>query len=190
MNTLIKLSALISLMALTVYLTKAIITPPNGSGTSPRPTTDAPAHTFRVSNDSNDIITFENCEVVMPTTFEDLLDAIEWVESRGRADAVGDGGNAVGSFQIWKIYVDDVNRIMALRNWPERFTYEDRLNKTKSRRIVTLYLQYYGKSVQVLSELEYFECVARIHNGGPTGHKKECTKAYWENIKARLEVVK
>ena len=47
-------------------------------------------------------------------TFEDLLDAIESVESGGNANAVGDNNRAVGSFQIWKIYVDDVNRIIRL----------------------------------------------------------------------------
>ena len=44
--------------------------------------------------------------------FEDLMDAIEQVESGGNANAVGDGGAAIGAFQIHKIYVDDVNRIM------------------------------------------------------------------------------
>ena len=34
---------------------------------------------------------------------EKLLDAIEIVESNCNANAIGDKGNAVGSFQIWKI---------------------------------------------------------------------------------------
>ena len=39
-------------------------------------------------------------------TFDDLLDAIEWVESKGDPAAIGDGGDAVGAYQIHKIYVD------------------------------------------------------------------------------------
>ena len=68
---------------------------------------------------------------VQQSSFEDLLDAIEWVESKGDANAKGDPimrttgfpkyeewteYRAVGSFQIWKIYVDDVNRIQRLNH--------------------------------------------------------------------------
>jgi len=107
-------------------------------------------------------------------SFLDLLDAIEWVESKGDADAVGDNGNAVGAYQIWKIYVDDVNRILGKKI----FTYEDRWNKEKSRGMVATYLSHYGGT---------FEEMARKHNGGPQGHKKESTKKYWEKVKERLE---
>ena len=119
-------------------------------------------------------------------TFDDLLDAIEWVESKDDANAIGDNGNAVGAYQIWKIYVDDVNRIF--KTWrPHPFqrmyiyTYADRFNKEKSREMVTIYLKHYGKN-------KSFEAMARIHNGGPNGWKKECTKPYWLKIKARMEL--
>ena len=117
-------------------------------------------------------------------TFDDLLDAIEWVESRGDADAIGDGGRAVGAYQIWKIYVDDVNRIQ--KQWvsvsPGRkvrvFTYEDRLDRGLSRYMVRTFLKHYGGT---------FEEMTRKHNGGPKGHKKESTKAYWVKVKTRME---
>ena len=35
--------------------------------------------------------------------------------------------------------------------------------------------------------MKYFELQARIHNGGPNGHKKESTKAYWLKVKKELE---
>jgi len=31
-----------------------------------------------------------------------------------------------------------------------------------------------------------FEDIARIHNGGPNGHRKEITKRYWEKVKKIL----
>jgi hypothetical protein len=112
-------------------------------------------------------------------TFKDLLDAIEWVESKGKADAIGDNGEAVGAYQIHKIYVDDVNRIMPRLSW--RFFYSDRYNREKSRKMVTIYLKHYGGT---------FEEMARKHNGGPKGHLKEATKPYWIKVKNRMESVK
>ncbi len=115
-------------------------------------------------------------------SFDDLLDAIEWVESKGDPWPVGDDGNAVGAYQIHKIYVDDVNRIIQkdgvgrIKNL--RFTYADRTNKKQSRMMVWIYLNHYGGT---------FEEMARKHNGGPNGHNKDCTKPYWEKAKARLE---
>ena len=51
---------------------------------------------------------------VVRHTFDDLLDAIEWVESKGDANAIGDGGE-LGPYQLKKIYVDDVNRIRKMQ---------------------------------------------------------------------------
>lgn len=126
-------------------------------------------------------------------TFANLLDAMEYVESKGKADAVGDGGAAVGSFQIHKIYVDDVNRIIAKRGLrtPD-FTYDDRLDPFKSRIMVTIYTEEYtdiraGQIFQNTFKIERFEKAARNHNGGPWGWRKESTIAYWELVRARLE---
>ncbi len=109
-------------------------------------------------------------------TFEDLLDAIEWVESKRDANVIGDNENAVGSFQIWNIYVDDCNRLLGRHE----FATEDRRCPTKSRQMVRVYLEHYGGT---------FEEMARKHNGGPQGHLKESTKPYWEKVKARLAAV-
>jgi len=139
---------------------------------------------------------------------EDLLNAIEQVESGGDSNAVGDGGAAIGSFQIHKIYVDDVNRILII--WRDKlneifanyhtlhpdpnniksfdfepYTYEDRYNKKHSRFMVFVYLTYYtpfndNYDIDI-------EKAARIHNGGPAGYKKESTKPYWQKVKRELE---
>ncbi len=115
-------------------------------------------------------------------TFGDLLDAIEWVESKGKVDAIGDDGAAVGAYQIHKIYVDDVNRIWEdlFHDDAPVFAYSERTSRTMSRWMATIYLKHYGGT---------FEEMARKHNGGPQGHKKESTKPYWEKVKARLEAV-
>ena len=99
-----------------------------------------------------------------------LLDAIRQVESGGRC-VTGDSGRAVGVYQIHKVYVDDVNRIAKTK-----YTYADRNDEAKSRKMVEIYLTHYGKGKSQLD-------MARIHNGGPTGHKKQATLKYAEKIK-------
>ncbi len=128
-------------------------------------------------------------------TFDDLLDAIEWVESKGDANVVGDGGKAIGSFQIHKIYVDDVNRIICKHRMRlSTFRYADRYDKDKSRIMVIIYLEEYAGGYTgedfytgvVLGDWQP-EKMARVHNGGPDGWKKDCTTPYWEKVKARLD---
>ncbi len=119
-------------------------------------------------------------------SFDDLLDAIEWVESRGDANAIGDNGRAVGAYQIHKIFVDDLNRIYKLQHNDKyssclQWRYYHRENKVCSRIIARDYLRYYGGTI---------EDMARKFNGGPNGHKKESTKSYWLKVKARMEEVK
>lgn len=129
-------------------------------------------------------------------TFGDLLDAIEWVESKGDPWAVGDNGAAVGAYQIHKIYVDDVNRIICKhRLRVSTFKYSDRYDRYLSRVMVTIYLEEYG-GISVGDDLDGFitpektEKCARIHNGGPWGWRKESTKAYWAKVKAKMEGAK
>lgn len=110
------------------------------------------------------------------SAFEQLLDAIAIVESGGDSQAVGDSGKAVGKYQIWRIYVDDVNRILKRQT----YTYDDRYDPVKSREIATIYLKYWGSRIGRPPTLEDY---ARIHNSGPNGYKKDCTKTYWEKVK-------
>ncbi len=119
-------------------------------------------------------------------SFDNLLDAIEWVESRGDADAVGDNGDAVGAYQIHKIYVDDVNRILikALRE-PTLYSFDHRYDPEYSRMMVEIYLSHYG-TYERLGRAATLEDMARIHNGGPNGWKKPSTEAYWELVKMRM----
>ncbi len=138
-------------------------------------------------------------------TFDDLLDAIEWVESKGDAWAVGKDGE-VGAYQIKKIYVDDVNRILSADGKSGRFAYRDRLNKVHSRTMTRIYVCHYSY-LTVAWTRKRVEEMARIHNGGPDGWRndphwfvrnRDCTleqakrkiantKAYWEKVKARME---
>lgn len=151
-----------------------------------------------------------------PATFNDLLDAIEFVESGGDAGAMGDWigipcdeeivgclvahgeYRAIGAYQIHKIYVRDCNQIASGNSsWASdnRYTYDDRWNRDKSREMTWLYIDYYSKKVinsdpallNCCPQIKWFEIMARIHQGGPQGYKKKSTKPYWAKVKTRLE---
>jgi hypothetical protein len=104
-----------------------------------------------------------------------VLPAIEMVESSGRADAVGDGGKAVGILQIHPIMVEDVNRILG----QDRYTLADRLDPAKSREMFRVYSDHYARCGDA-------EKVARNWNGGPRGHRKAATVAYWRKVERAM----
>ena len=58
-----------------------------------------------------------------------LISAFIYVESRGRDDAVGDDGKAVGCLQLHPIMVDEANR---LAKPVVKYTYNDRTSREKS----------------------------------------------------------
>ena len=109
-----------------------------------------------------------------PITLDDLLDAIEQVESGGDVNAIGKAGE-IGCMQIMKIMVDDVNRILGYKH----LGYWDCWRRGESRQMCRVYMAHYceGKS---------WEYMARCWNGGPDGYKKDSTLPYWEKVKAVL----
>lgn len=118
-----------------------------------------------------------NAATNAPADFNDLLDAIEWVESKGNFSAIGDNGNAVGAYQIWPIYVKDVNRILG----KEVYTLADRYDRIKSRQMCRIYITHYGRT---------FEEMAAVHCAGPDGWKqikKPKVKEYVQKIKKELD---
>jgi hypothetical protein len=105
-----------------------------------------------------------------------LLDAIAQVETRNDRRAVGDGGRAIGPYQIRRAYWEDGTRFLGVE-----WEYEEAFNAEKSREVVRAYLLHYGKSESVLQ-------LARIHNGGPKGHEKQATLPYARKIQKHLEI--
>jgi hypothetical protein len=110
--------------------------------------------------------------VVDPNGIERLLDAIARVESHYDPNAVGDGGRALGAYQIHRVYWEDGTAFLGV-DWPHR----DATDPKKARRVVKAYLLRYGKGRSLLE-------MARIHNGGPHGHEKQATLFYAKKILA------
>ena len=110
-----------------------------------------------------------------------ILDAIEAVETGGHADpanAIGDGGKAIGPYQIWATYWQD-----AVEHDPSLVangeTYDSVRDRAYARRVVMAYWSRYAKSWDS-------ETLARVHNGGPKGATKRATIGYWAKVRAKL----
>ena len=109
---------------------------------------------------------------VEPNDFERLLDTIARIESHGDPNAVGDGGRALGAYQIHRTYWQDGTELLGA-DWPHR----DAADPKKARRVVKAYVLHYGRGKSLLE-------MARIHNGGPHGDKKKATLPYARKILA------
>ena len=107
-----------------------------------------------------------------------LLDAIREKESGGEADpanAVGDGGKAIGPYQIWRAYWQD-----AVQHDPSiGGTYEDCRDAAYAERVILAYWSRYAPAYD-------YETLARIHNGGPKGHRRRGTLGYWRDVQGNL----
>jgi hypothetical protein len=107
-----------------------------------------------------------------------ILDAIRQVETGGEKDpanAVGDGGKAIGPFQIHHAYWKD-----AVEFDPSiGGKYSDCKDEAYARRIVVAYLTRYAPNWSD-------ETIARTHNGGPKGHKRPTTLSYWSKVRKIL----
>ena len=110
-----------------------------------------------------------------------ILDAIRAVETGAEADpanAVGDGGKALGPYQIWAAYWQD-----AVEHDPSLVangqTYQDVRNQAYAERVILAYWSRYAPSWDA-------QTLARIHNGGPKGHRKQATLGYWAKVRDRM----
>lgn len=116
---------------------------------------------------------------------EKLLDAIATVESNNDDKAIGDKGRAIGRFQIWKTYVDEVNRICKLKKNGKTFSYEDRKDAVKSREMVRIYLEFWGRQYERnTGKKATLEVLAKIHNGHAFWKRSNTKKneQYFKNL--------
>lgn len=111
-------------------------------------------------------------------SLDEILDAIRAVETGGLAnggrDAFGDGGRALGPFQIHRAYFDD-------SKVPGR--YEDCRDPQFARRVVVAYWQRWCPDALVHRDAQV---LARVHNGGPNGAHKPATAGYWRKVELQL----
>lgn len=110
---------------------------------------------------------------------ERTLDAICMVESSGGRDTRdGDGGRAIGPYQIHRAYWADGTRFLKV-SWP----YSDARDPVKARRVVRAYVTQYQRAGGYPPTPEVW---ARLHNGGPRGPEKTSTLPYWLRVQTFL----
>lgn len=114
------------------------------------------------------------------SSFDDFFRALHQVEASGKFHPRdGDGGKAIGPFQIWKAYWKD-----AVKFDPSiGGRYQDCRNYAYAKKVVEAYLKKYAPVAWANKD---FATLARVHNGGPTGHMKPTTREYVQRVKAAM----
>ena len=117
-------------------------------------------------------------QVEKSTDWERFFSAIQEVETGGHPDpskAVGDGGKSLGPYQIGHAYWTD-SRMEGDYNQVSSIVY--------SRQVM---MAYWRRYVPKAVESKNWEILARVHNGGPKGHLKKATVAYWKKVSKILQ---
>lgn len=115
--------------------------------------------------------------------FRSFLNAIAKVESNCDDNAVGDNGKSLGRYQISRAYWYD-----ACERDPNllfRHKWEDVTDPIYAEAIMESYWARYVTQAYLNKD---YEILARVHNGGPRGYKKDSTILYWNKIKKELQL--
>jgi hypothetical protein len=97
--------------------------------------------------------------------------ALHHVETSGRLGPIkGDNGAALGPLQIHRAYWQDSG---------VPGTYSQCADLAYSRRVVSAYLRRYARAAWDRADAM---SLARVHNGGPMGHKKRATLRYGQKV--------
>lgn len=114
--------------------------------------------------------------------WNNVMDAIIQVESRGNAKAVDKSGTCVGILQIKKCLVDETNNILKRNNDERRYTYSDRYNPQKSKEMFVILQNHFNKE-------QNMERAIRSWNAGFYYEKKygwsslqKRTKSYYDKV--------
>lgn len=107
-----------------------------------------------------------------------LFLAIRMVETGSHAEphnALGDGGKSLGPYQISRKYLAD----SGLRgHWT-------RCSDRKYAEAVML--AYWRRHCPEALKNRDYQTLARVHNGGPMGHRKSSTLSYWRLVQGILK---
>ena len=107
---------------------------------------------------------------------ESFWRAMHQVETGGKVGWIwGDNRRSLGPLQISRAYHLD-SKVPG--SWGKC------TNLVYSRQVATAYLKRYAPRAWATGDCQ---TLARIHNGGPKGHKKRATVGYWVKIRKELK---
>lgn len=113
-------------------------------------------------------------------SINDLYHAIHMVEASGKLNPKdGDGGKAIGPYQIHYVYWKDATDFDKSIGG----SYQDCRKKDYAEKVM---LAYWRRYVPDALKNGDFEVLARTHNGGWNGRRVNATKKYWERVKEHL----
>jgi len=127
----------------------------------------------------------------------ELLWVLAIIES-GNRDVVGDGGRAVGPFQLHEIAVREANRVLELKGFPPGFyVLDDRHDYWMARSVTAVVSDYWQRVLE-----KRYGCVmdaadlVALHRHGPTQWRPECkmvteldrrrTRQCWELLRKKV----
>ncbi len=122
---------------------------------------------------------------VTTNNHESLLESICKVESNCNTTEIGDNGNAIGAYQIWKDYWHDACVFSEYDDLMLSDGYSSCYDKEYSEKVVLVYWNRYATRKR-LGRTPTDEDRARIHNGGPNGYKKDSTLKYWKKVQNEM----
>jgi len=114
--------------------------------------------------------------------WNDVMDAIIQVESRGNAKAVDRSGTCVGILQIKKCLVDETNNILRRNKDERRYTYSDRYNPQKSKEMFIILQNHFNKEQNIEKAIRSWN--AGFYYEKTYGWKslQRRTKSYYEKV--------
>lgn len=102
---------------------------------------------------------------------ESFWTALHYVETSGRLGPIrGDNGAALGPLQIHRVYFKDSG---------VKGSYSQVAELAFARRVATAYLKRYAPKAWAAGDVV---TLARVHNGGPSGHRKAATLSYARKV--------
>ena len=113
--------------------------------------------------------------------FKSFVQVLNKVEAKGQKKGVkpGDNGRAIGPLQIhYKYWLDALEADPSIGG-----KYSDCNHWSYSVKVVKAYLSRHVPDA--LQRMDYKK-MARVHNGGPSGHLEVATIRYWEEFKRNM----
>jgi hypothetical protein len=106
---------------------------------------------------------------------ESFWRALHQVETSGRQGAIlGDNGRSLGPLQISRAYHAD-SRVAG--------DYSQVTDLAYARRVATAYLKRYAPQAWAQGDVD---TLARVHNGGPAGARKQATLPYADKVRRAM----
>jgi len=109
-----------------------------------------------------------------------ILAALRQVETSGRENSPdGDGGLAIGPYQIHEAYWRDAVEFAPAIGGG----YQDCRQREYAEKIIEAFMTRWVPRPWAEGDAEV---IARVHNGGPTGFRNEATLGYWRRVRRYL----